>query len=544
MILLWGNLMFYLYLIIGMSSLTFIVNKLIDYRSRRSVFTLWDRNASYSNETNHFETFKYYFENMNLNLKNGYSVDDITWNDLNMTQIFEKGNYTFTSVGEEVLYYRLKTPHKDHSFNEEMIEKITQDRLYRDKLSLILSKLGKIIHANSSKYIFSKPDFKFHKAYILLSILPIIGMIILFFFPVIGLSLLIISSLINVAISYFIRTKNGDEYESLFYALNTVSTSRKLAKINNNKDLLKRTNKFKKASYVSGLLFQTDPSATDFLTQILVLIKSLFLADYFIFHYIKYFMIKNQDIYGLVWKELGDIDSCYSIALWRKSLPYYCLPSMNTDNSLNVKSAYHPLLKEAVGNNFNFNRNILLTGSNASGKSTFLKTIAVNIILSQALNTSTSKHISLNKGPVYSSMAMSDDIEKGESYFLSEINSLKRIVDIRAANKDTHMYLFIDEIFKGTNTIERIAAAESVLSYLNKYEKTSIMAATHDLELTDKLRLKYKNYHFSEKIMDDEIIFDYLIKEGFSKTRNAIELLRITGFPNEVYTRAVQNTTV
>ncbi|RVT57914.1 hypothetical protein EM808_22940 [Niallia taxi] len=100
--------------------------------------------------------------------------------------------------------------------------------------------------------------------------------------------------------------------------------------------------------------------------------------------------------------------------------------------------------------------------------------------------------------------------------------------------------MFIDEIFKGTNTVERIAAAESVLNYLNDCKQTRVMAATHDIELTEMLASKYTNYHFREYISNDEIYFDYLIKDGASNTRNAIELLRITNFPKKVYDDALK----
>lgn len=183
---------------------------------------------------------------------------------------------------------------------------------------------------------------------------------------------------------------------------------------------------------------------------------------------------------------------------------------------------------------------VSFTGSNASGKSTFMKTIALNIVFSQALNTSTSKQINLTRGPVYSTMAMADDIEKGQSYFLSEIIALKRIFDTVNTDKQSFFYLFIDEIFKGTNTVERIAAAESVLNYLNDCKQTRVMAATHDIELTEMLASKYTNYHFREYISNDEIYFGYLIKDGASNTRNAIELLRITNFPKKVYDDALK----
>lgn len=509
---------------------------------KKQILSLWDRYTTLGSETNYHETFKYYYKNKEKSSQNDYKVDDITWNDLDMTKIFQKINYTFTSVGEEMLYFRLRKAHEKHNFNEDIINKIANDEQYRNKLSLLLSKVGKVIYANSSKYIFRKPDYKFNKIYLMLSILPVVGIVTILFSPVIGLSLLIVSALTNVSIFYLIRSKNESEYGSLFYSLNLISASRKLAKLNNDGEFLEQTKKIRKAPYISILLVKEDSSGTNILLQLFTLLKSIFLIDYIVFHYIIYLINNNQKLYEKVWLELGNIDCSYSIALWRKTLPYFCLPNYNSDNTLIIEGAYHPLLNKPVGNNFEFDKNILLTGSNASGKSTFIKTIALNVILSQALNTSTSRQTSLTRGLVYSSMAMSDDIEKGQSYFLSEINALKRIFDVRDGNKENFIYLFLDEIFKGTNTVERIAAAESVLSYLDDYNKTKIMAATHDLELTDKLSIKYCNYHFREQIINDEITFDYLIKKGSSQTKNAIELLRITEFPNDVYTRALQNT--
>ncbi|WP_052353693.1 MutS-related protein [Neobacillus jeddahensis] len=533
--------MFYIYAIIAISGVTVLYNIYSAYRKKNLVLKLWDNNNKLDYPINYLGTFKYFFENAKGSSKDEYGVDDITWNDLNMSKIFEKVNYTFTSVGEEMLYYRLKKAHEKHLFYEEIIERITRDRQYRSKLSLILAKLGKAAHADSSKYIFGNPDFNFRKIYFVLSVLPIVGLLTMFISVQLGFSIFIISVLVNTTLFYLNRSKNEVEYESLFYCLNIILTSRKLAKLNNDVDFLKRTNKLKKAPFIGVFLLQDDASGSNLVLQLFTLCKSIFLIDYFIFHYIVNILSSNNEIYELAWRKLGDIDCCYSIALWRKILPFYCLPKYSHNNSLIIQKAYHPLLNKPVGNDFYFDKNILLTGSNASGKSTFIKTIAINIILSQALNTSTSREITLKRGLVYSSMAMSDDIEKGQSYFLSEIYALKRIFDIRDANKDKFMYFFIDEVFKGTNTIERVAAAESVLNYLSDCNETRIMAATHDLELTDILSTKYDNYHFRERIINDEIIFDYLIKAGPSKTKNAIELLRITKFPEQVYLQALRN---
>ncbi len=167
--------MFFLYLILAATGITVLINTFYSYKKRKEVFTLWDRNAKLDSRINYHQTFKNFYENMKRNSKEDYCVDDITWNDLNMNKIFEEINYTFTSPGEETLFYRLKKAHESHLFDENLINKITNDRTYRVKLSLILSRLGKSTYADSSKYIFGNPDY-FVKKNILFSVpSPLLG---------------------------------------------------------------------------------------------------------------------------------------------------------------------------------------------------------------------------------------------------------------------------------------------------------------------------------------------------------------------------------
>ena len=101
---------------------------------------------------------------------------------------------------------------------------------------------------------------------------------------------------------------------------------------------------------------------------------------------------------------------------------------------------------------------------NASGKSTFMKAVALNLILAQSIQTATAHSFIYQPGYVMTSMANADDVLSGDSYFMSELKSIRRLFNTHQCNK---IYCFIDEIFKGTNTTERIAASESVLSYLD-----------------------------------------------------------------------------
>lgn len=166
-----------------------------------------------------------------------------------------------------------------------------------------------------------------------------------------------------------------------------------------------------------------------------------------------------------------------------------------------------------------------------------MKALGINVIISNGLNTSTSTVFKYTPGKVISSMEITDSVIEGDSYFISEVKSLKRIVD-EIEDFNGTVYCIIDEIFKGTNTIERLAAGESFLRYLHEKENVCLIAATHDMELTDLLAGEFEYYHFSEELIGDDINFDYKIKDGIATSSNAIELLRLYEFPKAVYKEA------
>ena len=178
----------------------------------------------------------------------------------------------------------------------------------------------------------------------------------------------------------------------------------------------------------------------------------------------------------------------------------------------------------------------MITGSNASGKSTFLKTIAINSLLAQTIHTALADSFQTGLFRICSSMALRDDIVSGDSYYMVEIKALKRIMD--ELKRDGRPVLcFVDEVLRGTNTVERIAASAQILESLAA-ENCLCFAATHDIELTHLLQRDYKNHHFEEEIRYDDILFSYKIMDGRAVTRNAIRLLGIMGYEDQIVRRA------
>ena len=181
-----------------------------------------------------------------------------------------------------------------------------------------------------------------------------------------------------------------------------------------------------------------------------------------------------------------------------------------------MQMLYHPLIKNPVKNSIDTDKSILFTGSNASGKSTFLKAVAINVLFAQTIHTVLADEYCSAFYRIYSSMALRDDILSQESYFIVELKSLKRIFT-KIREDDVAVLCFIDEILRGTNTVERVAASSQLLEEIAK-KNALCFAATHDIELT------------------------YLLEdiEGRANSRNAIRLLEVIGFDKEVVKRSQQ----
>ena len=181
---------------------------------------------------------------------------------------------------------------------------------------------------------------------------------------------------------------------------------------------------------------------------------------------------------------------------------------------------------------------VAIVGPTGCGKSTFIKTIAVNVILAQSIHTCLAAEFETCFFRICSSMSLKDDVLHGESYYMVEIKSIKRILDL-IAHKEYRVLCFVDEVLRGTNTVERIAASSQILKSLNS-ENSMCFVATHDIELTSLLEDRYENYHFREEVTDGDVTFSYQLLPGKATTRNAIRLLSIMGYQEDIIQKAEQ----
>ena len=521
----------YALLVIGIIILGLIMNIALSISDKRKlihhIHTLWRNKKPIENFIRPNARFDYQFElkrDQHDNL-----IDDKTWSDLNMEEIFHRSNFNFTAIGEMRWCATLHNMFKvnDH----QLLDYFNNNETFRVNVSYHLASIGKVVYPIFPDQL--KP-IKRNNLFMICPFLPLIGIIIILFSPSTGVLITIFAVLLNIILSGSLKRTYDQDLKSLFYTAKVLKEGYHLDQIEGTPEVKTNFNHFKGARLFSGLLGKVGDQ--DIGGAFIMLIKMAFMVDYFLFHIIQHTYYRYQDEVLACYDYVSTLDNHYSLAMYRRTLDTYCDPTaFSEEQNVSFTNLVHPLLDNAVPNDLDIKHNILLTGSNASGKSTFMKAVAINIILAQTIETATADTFSYRPGLVYTSMANADDVLSGDSYFMAELKSIRRLFDIETT---LPVYCFIDEIFKGTNTTERIAASESILSYLNHLHNYRIVAATHDIELSQLLKDNYHNYHFNETIENNEIHFDYKIKTGKANTRNAIELLRITHFPDSIYKRA------
>ena len=497
----------------------------------------WGKPAQRKYSSEDYECISHYFKrNADEN-----SIDDITWNDLGMDDVFRMMNNTNSSAGQEYLYKMLRSPSAD-ILTLKKLDKLASDFDKNADKRLDIQKIfvwiGRAKHISISDYCdvvvgLEKKSNILHYASMLFILAAVIFTCVVS--PVLGIWLCIAAIAFSI-ITYYKYKAGVDKY---FICVNHIVKllmgAKKITAMD--VDFLKEYNdKLKKISEeLSDItkrswLLETgnvDGSITEMALDYLRMLTHVDLIKFN--NLIKLFNDKEEYIYELI-DTLGFIEASMAVGSFRCMLKDWCIPEFREDNDmqLEARNVYHPLITEPVANSINTKRNVLLTGSNASGKSTFLKTIAINALLSQTIYTSVSDYYKAPVYRIYSSMALRDDLSSSNSYYIVEIKSLKRMLD--AVSKDGHpVLMFVDEVLRGTNTVERIAASSEILKSV-RTDKALVFAATHDVELTSLLKGRYDNYHFQEEVTDSDVSFNFKLFKGPATTRNAIKLLKMIGY--------------
>lgn len=484
-----------------------------------------------------------------------HQIDDITWNDLNMDQIYQTINTSCSAAGDEYLYYRLRTPVYDAGEMEKLEHKIhffTEQEKERHDVQSAFYSLGRTGKYSIYEYLEYLDDLGERRnfKYVFFDLLLFVCIGLMFLSPIYGIVLLLVVLCHNIIV-YFKEYKQIEPYITSFRyvrrllecveqikSMQLPAFSGEQVKLTECYQSLKN---FRRSSY---LVLSSAKGNSNPLEIVLDYLRMCFSLDLIQFNKALRSVRGHMDEIDEMITLLGQMETAVVIGSYRNSLQDgCCIPVIHyeeqAERKLRIQDVYHPLLTNPVKNSLQAERGVLLTGSNASGKSTFLRTVAISALFAQTIHTCSASYYEAPVFRIYSSMSLKDNLLGGESYYMAEIKSMKRILDqSRIAGKEKiHVLCFVDEVLRGTNTVERIAASTRIMQMFAD-EQTLCFAATHDVELTKLLVDRYDNYHFEERIEEEDIYFPYRLMTGPATSRNAIALLKMLGYDDRIISGA------
>jgi len=459
-------------------------------------------------------------------------------NDIDLDDVFMYIDRTSSKIGQQYLYYKLRNYKPDKQIRRLKKVFYTNPNL-RQNIQIQFSglnhrkafELEKLFHTD-----FVKPKFaRYYKILVFITLFILFFSILNKYFLLLLIPVFLINSVLHyknkIYTSYFI---DGIVQMLKAYKIaKEVIKQREIANVFDDDTFLKKIEELKRKSNFILLGEKLNHPTLIVFWLLFEIVKIVFnlegLVFYSLMDHIEYNKLSIESLFVFI----GKIDTAISIiGVERKNQT--CSPDFVNEKRLHFVKMYHPLIENCIKNDLLLTeKSFLLTGSNMSGKTTFIRAVALNAILGKSLDFCFAEKFEIpDLKKVMTSIRVNDDLLENKSYYLQEVLKIKEI--IKASEDKDNYYLFVlDEILKGTNTQERIAAAKAILSYIDSSHHI-VLVSTHDIELVNLLKNRYELYHFNEHIVDNRLYFDYKIKKGAVATGNAIKILELYEFPSEI----------
>ena len=487
------------------------------------------------------------------------SLDHRTWADLNLDDVFVALDRTTSTLGQHALYHRLRSAPvgDDLEAFEAMTERMRDDMLLRERAQIALDRLQD--PQGYDVWWLARPGAvegrRWYSVFPLLTAAALVSIALSPFWP----GLLLVMLVINLPMRYITDRQIGAIASSIRQCASLIGTAGSFRFVAGDdvepiarvlRDDLPKLARLKWiSSWANGNPFMLSINAARASIILSDLISSLY--EYFNLFLLLdatgvYVGVRDLNTHRAsllrVTAAVGDIDAAISVASYREGREDWTRPQFQPKGTAVFTDLRHPLIDDAVPNSIELRPGcgVLVTGSNMSGKSTFLRTVGVNAILAQTLNTCLAREYAAPILDVRSCIGRSDDLLAGKSYYIVEVEALLHLVRL-SESALPHLFL-LDELFRGTNAVERIAAGQGVLQELLEGEQGRkphlVIAATHDGELVGLLPEFYDACHFGDSIGSNGLAFDYRLRPGPATTRNALALLKQYGAPQRLLNRA------
>jgi len=476
-----------------------------------------------------------------------HRLSDQTLDDLDFQDVFSFVDRTTSRVGQQYLYNKILNPIDDVkrlNILDKQVKYFINNPELRFQVQKKLSLLSKPEAYSIAKLIHAPSYYKdsYYYLFVLDTVLLIVSLLLIPFYS--GASIITLALItINMGLYFWGKSNLLSYMVSLPQLSLLIKSVKDIEKLNIDQSLF--DTRFLKESLDKGKiirnrirvinfdLFSNDADPVQIAKYITDLIKAFFLIEIHMLRKIQNdIFLWHKDLLNL-FNFIGNIDTVISIASLRSGEEQTCIPVLIEEGKiLQAVNIYHPLLKNCIVNSIELNgKSAIITGSNMSGKSSFLRTVAINNILAQTIFTCFGTSYKATSMALFTSLRIRDSILEGKSYYKAEVDLISQFVE-NSEIKDNCLFI-LDEVLKGTNTLERIASASSILKYLD-LKNHIVLVATHDVELINLLGSKFEPYYFEEQIIEGNLLFDHKIKSGVLKNTNAIRILEISNLPIRV----------
>ena len=470
-------------------------------------------------------------------------VDDKTWVDLEFPSVFADVDTTITPIGSQVLFKGLRTyADAPGELNERygVYAALRADQALREEVQLVLTHLRADSNAYLADYLFGEaPYTPTYFAPVLLwslvSIAVLAGVVaagwpIWIWFAIVG---------INVTVILRVSRHVNRDAEALKACARLLGVAERLSAMRTAKPipaLARLAQQVPRRAEARRAIRWFSLQQTNELGASLVLWLNLgFLLELLTYIYAAKKLARFRTDLASTYELVGSLDAAVAVASFLERHPDHCQPVIASGALIVVDDGYHPLIDRPVKNSIRLDgRSALITGSNMAGKTTFIKMIGLNVIFGRTLGFCLASKAAFPPSVVRAVIRGEHSVESGRSHYFAEIEAILSLID-SARQGGSHVFL-IDELFSGTNTVERIAAARAVLKSISA--NAQVLVTTHDVELQALLGERFELYHFRED-PDVKGFFDYRLRLGRATERNAIRLLARMGFPDDVVNDAL-----
>ncbi len=454
-----------------------------------------------------------------------YVLDAQTQSDLDLDEVDRRFNLTLTSFGEQVFRSRLMTQPglEVASARIEEIQRLAADETLARRLEKGLGRLGKQrrgdVFRDLGQGLPYQPDWlKWLGWWFWLG--PAATGVLAFSAGPLALLVVLAYLVVNLALYLLTNPKIASWSGSLNYLSRGIL-------------LLKRLGKLKQPAFVRltrySFLFQDGMASSltqDLMSMVLDYVRVFLGAELYAYARVSSLFGAHAQEVPELFECLGGLDATLAVVRWMERDPELTHPLFHALTEVQFAGLRHPLVDEGVPQSGRLTRGAIVTGMNMAGKSTFLKSLALNQVLATTLGVVFAKRFVTGNLTVLTSLNLRDDVVAGKSRYFVEA---ERLLQIQHALAERPLLCLVDEILSGTNTDDRITASLGLLREFGRYPGSLVLAATHDLVIAETLAGVYDPLCFDGDWEEGRLVFDYQPRPGIASRRNALKLLEMLG---------------